>query len=115
MQSFVSYITIITSFSVLSTAGISIKKKQSYYQLFPNKGSIFESFKASFHLGTSISICNICICNRAQLSNTPCQEIFLTKGANYHYASASANVGLYFLYLCLCDIINHPLLLKYKM
>lgn len=26
--------------------------------------------------------------HRAQLSNT-CQEIFLTRGANYHYASAS--------------------------
>jgi len=50
MQSRVSPITIITSFSVLSTAGMTIKKIQSYYQLFPNKGSIFESFKASFHL-----------------------------------------------------------------
>jgi len=108
MQSRVSPITIITSFSVLSTAGMTIKKIQSYYQLFPNKGSIFESFKASFHLGTSMNICN-----RAHLSNTPCQEMFLTKGTYYHYASASADVGIY-LYLCLCDIINQPLLLKYK-
>ena len=98
MQSCVSPIIIIISFSVLSTVGISIKKIESYYRLFPKKGSMFESFKASFHLGTSISMCNICICNRAQLSNTPCQEIFLTKGANYHYASASANVGLYYIY-----------------
>lgn len=113
MQSRVSPITIITSFSVLSTVGMTIKKIQSYYQLFPNKGSIFESFKASFHLRTSMSICNICICNTAQLSNTPCQEMFLTKGTYYHYASASADVGLY-LSLCLCDIINQPLLLKYK-
>ena len=97
---------------VRSTTGISIEKVQSDDQLFPNKGSMFEYFKASFHLGTSISICNICICNRAQVSNTSCQEFFLTKGANYHYASASADVGLY-LYLCLCDIINQTLLLKY--
>jgi len=94
MQSRVSPITIITSFSVLSTAGMTIKKIQRVVR-------------------TSMSICNICICNRAQLSNTPCQEMFLTKGTYYHYASASADVGVY-LYLCLCDIINQPLLLKYK-